>query len=88
MRSLFLLVGLPVAGFLTLGACTPLRFVEAPAEVQSARIDHLVIHFTGERYAESMRLLTQRTDVPVSVHYLVPAPNDPTYPRRALRVPL
>ena len=69
-----------------LTACSPLRIVDVPAEVQSERIDHLVIHFTGENFAESMRLLTQRTDIPVSAHYLIPAPDDPTYPRRRLRV--
>lgn len=84
MKPLFLC--LPAAVLLALTACSPLRLVDAPAEVQSERIDHLVIHFTGERYAESVRLLTQRTDIPVSVHYLIPAPNDSTYSRRALRV--
>jgi N-acetylmuramoyl-L-alanine amidase len=85
MRLLFLLFGLTTA-VVTVTACGPLRIVDVPAEVQSQRIDHLVIHFTGERYAESMRLLTQRTDIPVSAHYLIPAPDDPTYPRRELRV--
>ena len=74
------------ASLLILTACGPLRIVDVPAEAQSERIDHLVIHYTGETYAESMRLLTQRTEIPVSAHYVVPAPNDPTYPRRALRV--
>ncbi len=70
----------------TLTACAPLRFVDTPAEVQSERVDHLVIHFTGETYAESMRLLTQRTAIPVSAHYVIPAPDDPTYPRRRLQI--
>lgn len=86
MRSLSPLLGPATAGLLMLTACAPLRIVEVPAQVQSERIDHLVIHFTGEDYAESMRLLTQRTAIPVSAHYLIPAPGDPTYPRRGLRV--
>lgn len=69
-----------------LAGCGSLRFVDQPAEVHSSRVDHLVIHFTGERFAESLRVLTQRTAVPVSVHYLVPAPGDATYPHRSLRV--
>ncbi|NNC63624.1 MAG: N-acetylmuramoyl-L-alanine amidase [Gammaproteobacteria bacterium] len=85
MRSLFLLLGLATANA-TLTACGPLRIIDVPAEVQSERIDHLVIHFTGESYAESMRLLTQRTNIPVSAHYLIPAPDDSTHPRRELRV--
>ena len=60
--------------------------VDVPAEVHSSRIDHLVIHFTGGDYAESLRLLTQRTNFPVSSHYLVPESGDPTYPNRRLRI--
>lgn len=85
MRSRFPPIALASA-LVTVAACGPLRIVDMPAEVQSERIDHLVIHFTGESYAESMRLLTQRTQIPVSAHYLVPAPDDPTYPRRRLQV--
>jgi len=76
----------PLLALVMLAACAPLRVVEAPAEIQSSRIDHLVIHFTGANFQESMRLLTQRTNTPVSAHYLIPAPGDPTYPRRGLRV--
>ncbi|HUF72594.1 MAG TPA: N-acetylmuramoyl-L-alanine amidase [Gammaproteobacteria bacterium] len=60
--------------------------VDAPAEIATGRVDHLVIHFTSLDFAESMRLLTERTETPVSVHYLVPESGDPTYPRRRLRV--
>lgn len=69
-----------------LSACGSLPIVDVPAETQSARVDHLVIHFTGLPYAESLRLLTERTEVPVSAHYLVPARGDPTYGRKRLRV--
>jgi N-acetylmuramoyl-L-alanine amidase len=71
-----------------LTACAPLRIVDTPTDVQSDRVDHLVIHFTGRDFAESLRLLSQRseTEPAVSAHYLVPAPADPTYPRRRLRV--
>ena len=71
---------------LALAACGSLRYVDSPAVVQSSRIDHLVIHFTGEDFAESMRLLTQRTETPVSVHYVVPEGGDRTYPRQRLIV--
>ncbi len=75
-----------IASLAMLVACSRLDVVDVPAEVQSERVDHLVIHFTGEDFAESLRLLSERTAVPVSAHYLVPAPNDPTYPRRQLQV--
>ena len=86
MRSLSAFLSLAIVGLVTLTACGPLRIVETPAQVQSERIDHLVIHFTGENYAESMRLLTQRTEIPVSAHYLIPAPDDPTYAQRRLQI--
>ena len=79
-------IGFTSAVLCALTACGSLHFVNAPAETHSSRVDHLVIHFTGENFAESMRLLTQRTETPVSVHYLVPEDGDPTYPRRRLRI--
>lgn len=75
-----------VAAFVAVAACGSFRFVSVPAEIQTGRVDHLVIHFTGESFNESMRLLTQRTETPVSVHYVVPESGDPTYPRRHLRI--
>lgn len=69
-----------------LAACGPLRFVDVASENHGSRVDHLVIHYTSEDFAESLRLLTQRTDRPVSVHYLVPENGDPSYSRRSLRV--
>lgn len=74
------------AGGVAVAACSAGRFVDVPAEIQTERIDHLVIHFTGESFSESMRLLTQRTEAPVSVHYVVPESGDPGYQRRRLRV--
>jgi len=70
----------------TLTGCGALRLVDVPSENQDSRIDHLVIHFTGASFAESMRVLTQRNRPRVSAHYLVPAPGDPTYSQRRLRV--
>ena len=75
-----------LAAMCTLAACSPLRIVEVDSETHSGRIDHLVIHFTSADFAESMRVLTQRTERPVSAHYLVPEGGVPTYPRRRLRV--
>ena len=79
-------IGLVSAVLCTLAACGSLRFVNVPAVSHSSRVDHLVIHFTGQNFAESMRLLTQRTENPVSVHYLVPESGDSTYPRQQLRI--
>jgi N-acetylmuramoyl-L-alanine amidase len=66
--------------------CSSLPIVDEPSANQSSRINYLVLHFTSEHFAESMRLLTEPTDRPVSVHYLVPEPGDETYTRPSLEV--
>lgn len=60
--------------------------VDVPSANQGSRINYLVFHFTSEDFAESLRLLTQPTGRPVSVHYLVPDPGDETYDRKDLVV--
>ena len=67
-------------------ACSALNIVNAPSQNHNSRVNYLVIHFTSEHFAESLRLLTQPTDRPVSAHYLVPEPGDESYARRSLRV--
>ena len=79
-RALAALLGLVVA------ACAPYEIVEFESANQSSRIDYLVIHFTSEDFAESMRLLTEPTDRPVSSHYLIPESGDETYPASRLRI--
>lgn len=66
--------------------CTSLRTIDVPSANHNSRIQYLVLHFTSEHFAESLRLLTQRTESPVSVHYLVPEPGDDTYDRRSLEI--
>jgi N-acetyl-anhydromuramyl-L-alanine amidase AmpD len=71
---------------LALAACTSLPVVDVPSENHGSRIRHLVLHFTSERCAESLRLLTQRTDRPVSAHWLIPDPRDPSCAARPMRL--
>jgi N-acetylmuramoyl-L-alanine amidase len=66
--------------------CAPFPIVEDPSRYQESRINHLVLHFTSEHFERSLELLTGRGESRVSVHYLVPAPGDETYPHRNLRV--
>jgi N-acetylmuramoyl-L-alanine amidase len=66
--------------------CSSLPLVDHPSRYQESRINHLVLHFTSEHFARSLELLTGRGESRVSVHYLVPAPGDDTYPERDLRV--
>jgi len=73
-------------GLLLIAGCSSLPIVDVPSQNHNSRIQYLVIHFTSENFSESLRLLTQRTDNPVSVHYLVPEPGDDTYDRSSLRI--
>ncbi len=60
--------------------------VRVPSENYNSRISIVVIHHTTEDFADSLATLTTRSEYPVSSHYLVPEPDDPTYDRRKLRV--
>ena len=81
MRSVLLL-----CVYCLVSACSALNIVNAPSQNHNSRVNYLAIHFTSEHFAESLRLLTQPTDRPVSAHYLVPEPGDESYDRRSLRV--
>ena len=67
-------------------ACTPLRYVDVVSENQNGRVKYLVIHYTTTDFSDSLRLLTKRTETPVSSHYLVPERGDPSYPVGRLKV--
>lgn len=79
-RVLIALAILLVAG------CTAVPVVDAPSQNHNSRVNYLVLHFTSEHFAESLRLLTQHSDNPVSAHYLIPEPGDDTYDRRSIAV--
>ena len=75
-----------ICGLLVISGCASSGMIDVPSENHNSRIQYLVIHFTSENFAESLRLLTERTDNPVSVHYLVPEPGDDTYDRSSLKI--
>ncbi|MEM9208065.1 MAG: N-acetylmuramoyl-L-alanine amidase [Pseudomonadota bacterium] len=64
---------------LALSSCGPYQVIEVTSTNQSSRVDYIVIHFTSETFDESMRLLTEPSDYPVSSHYLIPETGDQTY---------
>lgn len=70
------------AGF----GCAQSRYVDVPSQNHNSRVNYLVIHFTTENFADSLALLTEPSDNPVSSHYLIPEPRDPTYSRRDIKV--
>ncbi len=67
-------------------ACSSVPMVDVPSTNQDNRIHLLVLHFTSEDFAESMRLLATPVRFRVSVHYVVPEPGDDTYTRDRLVV--
>ena len=53
---------------------------------QDSRVNVLVIHHTSEDFQGSLHVLTEPTSRPVSSHYLVPEPMDPSYEGGELKV--
>jgi N-acetyl-anhydromuramyl-L-alanine amidase AmpD len=69
-----------------IAGCSSVPMIDVPSTNQDSRIHLLIIHFTSEDYAESMRLLATPVRFQVSVHYVVPEPGDETYTRDRLVV--
>jgi len=53
---------------------------------QDSRVNIVVLHHTSEDFQGSLNILTEPSNYPVSSHYLVPEPMDPTYEGEALKV--
>ena len=79
-RLLLIIVTFAISG------CSSLPMVDTPSANQNGRVNFLILHFTSETFAESLRLLTQRTDRPVSSHYLIPENDDETYSSDVLKI--
>lgn len=67
-----------------LNGCAQNNIIRIESVNQNSRVRYIVIHFTTENFSESLKTLTQASDRPVSSHYLIPSPNDATYPRKKL----
>lgn len=65
------------------GCAKPVRVA---SENYNTRVSLVVIHHTTENFSDSLQTLTRRSSYPVSSHYLIPEPDDPTYDKRKLRV--
>jgi N-acetyl-anhydromuramyl-L-alanine amidase AmpD len=69
------------------GACSMLGdTVMVESANQDSRVNVVVIHHTSEDFGGSLHVLTEETSRPVSSHYLVPEPLDPSYDRKKLKV--
>ncbi len=71
---------------LAMTACDSQDTVVIDSENQDTRVRIVVIHHTTADFQESLDILTKRSDRPVSSHYLVPEPGDPSYADRELRL--
>ncbi|MDJ0919233.1 MAG: N-acetylmuramoyl-L-alanine amidase [Woeseiaceae bacterium] len=75
-----MLVALVLA--VSLSGCAGMKKIESAN--QNSRVSIIVIHFTTADFGDSLSILTQPSNRPVSSHYLIPEPNDPTYDRPEL----
>jgi N-acetylmuramoyl-L-alanine amidase len=60
--------------------------VVVESENQDTRVRIVVIHHTTADFQESFDILTKDSDRPVSSHYLVPEPGDPSYANKNLKL--
>jgi len=56
------------------------------SENQDTRVRIVVIHHTTADFQDSLDILTKRSGNPVSSHYLVPEPGDPSYSKKDLKL--
>jgi N-acetylmuramoyl-L-alanine amidase len=74
------------AALLLAGCATLGDTVRVESANQDSRVNIVVIHHTSEDFGGSLHVLTEETSRPVSSHYLVPEPLDPSYAGRKLKV--
>lgn len=53
---------------------------------QNSRVSIIVIHHTSADFGDSLNILTKPSSYPVSSHYLIPEPGDPSYGKNALKI--
>jgi len=82
------LVAILAAYLATLSGCASQgkNTVVVQSENQDTRVRIIVIHHTSEDFQGSLDILTKDSSRPVSSHYLVPEPGDPSYTEKKLKV--
>ena len=83
-RAKICLVGM-MALLMTAG-CTSSSPVLVESANQNSRVRVVVIHHTVSDFQESLDALTLPSSRPVSSHYLVPEPDDPSYTKKQLKL--
>lgn len=96
-KSIFRFTLVPVLLLLTFSACSTQsgmtkndalsgKKVVVNSENQDTRVRVIVIHHTSEDFAGSLNILTKDSSRPVSSHYLIPEPLDPSYGKDKLEL--
>ncbi|WP_406666279.1 N-acetylmuramoyl-L-alanine amidase [Gallaecimonas sp. GXIMD1310] len=75
---------IPFLLLLLLSSCSQLPLKSLPSPNYNDRVKFLVLHFTAEDFAGSVRALVSEHQV--SSHYLIPQHHDPSYPYSRLAV--
>jgi N-acetyl-anhydromuramyl-L-alanine amidase AmpD len=65
-------------------ACTSVQTTDSAN--QNSRVSIIVIHHTSADFGDSLNILTRPSSYPVSSHYLIPEPGDPSYGKSALKI--
>lgn len=71
---------------LLMAACGGSGQVVVNSANQDSRVAVVVIHHTSEDFDGSLRILTEPSSRPVSSHYLIPEPGDPSYAEEDMAV--
>ena len=89
LMAAFLILGLAACGTqsgMTKNSGMSAKKVVVNSENQDTRVRVIVIHHTSEDFAGSLNVLTKKTSRPVSSHYLIPEPLDPSYDEKELKL--
>ena len=82
----FVVFGSLTVVMLTAIGCDSGDTVVIDSENQDTRVRIVVIHHTTADFQDSLDILTKRSGNPVSSHYLVPEPGDPSYSKNDLKL--
>lgn len=71
---------------LTIGSCASRDTIHVESANQDTRVRVVVIHHTTGDFGASFNVLTEPSGNPVSSHYLIPEPGDPSYDDKKLKL--
>ena len=81
-----LVYGATAVLLLTAGGCASRDSIHVESANQDTRVRVVVIHHTTGDFGSSFNVLTEPSGNPVSSHYLIPEPGDPSYDSKKLKL--